>query len=67
MDSPLWGIIPRKASLPLGQIVLLVQFGTVKHFRVDYVTFIVDFNMAYHTILTDQLLPSSWLCHTIHT
>ena len=52
MDSPFWGIIPRKASLPLAQITLLVQFGTTKHFRVDYVNFLVaDFNMAYYAIL----------------
>ena len=52
MDSPFWGIIPEKASLPLGQITLLVQLGIAKHFRVDYVNFLVsDFNMAYHAIL----------------
>ena len=39
-------------SLPLGHITLLVQFGTAKHFRVDYVNFLVAyFNMAYHAIL----------------
>ena len=52
MDSLFWGIIPRKASLPLGQITLPVQFGTAKHFRVDYVNFLVaNFNMVYHAIL----------------
>ena len=52
MDSLLWGIIPEKASLPLGQITLPVQFDTTKHFRVDYVNFMVaDFNLAYHAIL----------------
>ena len=52
MDSPFWGIVPRKASLPLGKITLLVQFGTAKHFHVDYVNFlVVDFNTAYHAIL----------------
>ena len=52
MDSLFWGIIPGKASLPLGQITLPVQFGTTKHFRVDYVNFLVaNFNMAYHAIL----------------
>ena len=52
MDSPFWGIIPGKASLPLGQITLSVQFGTAKHFYVDYVNFLVaDFNTAYHAIL----------------
>ena len=52
MDSLFWGIILGKASLPLGQIILLVQFSTAKHFRVDYVNFlIVDFNTVYHAIL----------------
>ena len=36
----------------MGHITLLVQFGTAKHFRVDYVNLLVaDFNMAYHAIL----------------
>ena len=52
MDSPFWGIVPRKISLPLGQITLPVQFGTAKHFHVDYVNFLVaDFNMVYNAIL----------------
>ena len=39
-------------SLPLGQITLSVQFSTAKHFRVDYINFLVaDFNTAYHAIL----------------
>jgi hypothetical protein len=37
MDSLFWGIVPGKASLPLGQITLPIQFSTTKHFRVDYV------------------------------
>ena len=52
MDSLFWGIVPRKASLPLGQITLPVQFGTAKHFHIDYVNFLVaNFNTAYHAIL----------------
>ena len=52
MDSSFWGIIPRKASQPLGQIALPMQFGTAKHFCTDYVNFLVtDFNTAYHAIL----------------
>ena len=36
----------------MGQIILSVQFSTVKHFHVDYVNFLVaDFNTAYHAIL----------------
>ncbi|XP_066341961.1 uncharacterized protein [Miscanthus floridulus] len=52
MDSSFWGIITRKASLPLVQITLPVQFSTAKHFYVDYINFLVaDFNTAYHAIL----------------
>jgi hypothetical protein len=52
MDSLFWGIIPDKASLPLGQIMLHVQFGTTEQFHVDYVKFLVaDFDIAYHAIL----------------
>ncbi|XP_066324118.1 uncharacterized protein [Miscanthus floridulus] len=41
-----------KSVLPLGQITLPVQFGTTKHFYVDYVNFlVVDFNTTYHAIL----------------
>ena len=52
MDSLFWRIVLEKASLPLGQITLPIQFGTAKHFRVDYVNFLItDFSMAYHAIL----------------
>ena len=31
---------------------MMVQFGTTKHFRVDYVSFLItNFNMVYHAIL----------------
>ena len=57
MDSLFWGIILGKVSLPLGQITLSVQFGTAKHFCVDYVNFLTaDFNMAYHAILSQPAL-----------
>ena len=36
----------------MGQIILSVQFGTAKHFRVNYVNFLVaNFNTMYHAIL----------------
>ena len=60
MDSPFWGIIPEKASLPLGQITLPVQFGAAKHFRINYINFLVaDFNTAYHAILGQLALAKS--------
>ena len=52
VDSPFLGIVPSRASQPLGQITLLVQFGSANHFRTEYVNFFVaDFNTTYHTIL----------------
>ena len=52
VDSPFWGIIPGRASQPLGQITLPVQFGTASHFRTKYVNFFVaDFDTSYHAIL----------------
>ena len=41
----------------MGHITLSVQFGTAKHFCVDYVNFLAtDFNMAYHAILSRPAL-----------
>ena len=52
VDSPFWGIVPGRASQPLGQITLPVQFGSADHFRTEYVNFfVVDFDTAYHAIL----------------
>ncbi|XP_066392420.1 uncharacterized protein [Miscanthus floridulus] len=52
VDSPFWGIIPSRASQPLGQITLPVQFGSIDHFCTEYMNFFVaDFDTTYHTIL----------------
>ena len=53
VDSPFWGIVPGRASQPLGQITLPVQFGTANHFRIEYLNFFVaNFDTAYHAILS---------------
>ena len=45
-------MVPGKASKPLGEITLLVQFSTASNYRVEHVNFYVaDFNTAYHAIL----------------
>ena len=45
-------MVPGKASKPLGEITLLVQFGTTCNFHVEHINFyIADFNTAYHAIL----------------
>jgi hypothetical protein len=52
MNSPFWGIILGKVSLPLSQITLPVQFDTAEHFHIGYVNFlVVDVDTAYHAIL----------------
>jgi hypothetical protein len=46
------GVQPGQSSIPLGQITLPVQFGTLDHFRTEFVNFVVaDFDGTYHTIL----------------
>ncbi|XP_066358197.1 uncharacterized protein [Miscanthus floridulus] len=51
VDSPFWGIVPRRVSQSLGQITLPVQFGPADHFHTEYVNFVADFDTAYHAIL----------------
>jgi len=44
-DVQFWGILPCPSSVPLGQITLPVQFGTLDHFRTGFVNFVVaDFD-----------------------
>ena len=51
-DSSFWGVVPGRASRPLGQITLPVQFGTASNYRVEHINFYVtNFNTTYHTIL----------------
>ena len=51
-DSSFWGVVPRRASRPLGEITLLVQFGTASNYHVEHINFyVVDFDTAYHAIL----------------
>ena len=45
-------MVPGRASKPLGEITLLVQFGTASNYRVEHINFYVtDFKTAYHAIL----------------
>ena len=51
-DSSFWGVVPSRPSKPLGEITLLVQFGTASNYRVEHINFYVtDFDTAYHAIL----------------
>ena len=44
-DSSFWGLVLGRASKPLGEINLPVQFGTASNYRVEHINFyIADFN-----------------------
>ena len=52
-----WGVVPSRATKPLGEITLPVQFGTASNYRVEHINFYVaDFNTAYHAILGQPAL-----------
>ena len=45
-------MVPSRASRPLGEITLPVQFGTATNYRVEHINFYVaDFDTAYYAIL----------------
>ena len=45
-------MVPGRASKPLGEITLPVQFGTASNYRVEHINFyVVDFKTTYHAIL----------------
>jgi hypothetical protein len=51
--SPFYSIVPGKAAIPLGSVVLPVTFGeTRENYRTEYIKFeIADFETSYHAIL----------------
>jgi hypothetical protein len=51
-DKPFFGIVPGDTSVPLGEIFLLVTFGTIKNYHTEYVCFVVaDYKTTYYSIL----------------
>lgn len=45
------GVIPGTSSIPLGQVTLLVTFGSPDNFRTENVVFeVADFETAYQAI-----------------
>jgi hypothetical protein len=52
-SSPLYGIVPGNAAIPLGSVVLPVTFGETRdNYRTEYVKFeVADFEASYHAIL----------------
>ena len=50
--EPFHGIVPGTTSVPVGQITLLVIFGTKENFRTEHIRFeVVDFSTAYNAFL----------------
>ena len=50
-DSPYYGIVPDKATIPLEQITLPVTFGTEANYHTEYIKFeVADFKTSYHAI-----------------
>jgi hypothetical protein len=50
--TPFYGIVPGAAATPVGQISLLVTFGTRENFCTEIIEFeVTDFETAYTTFL----------------
>jgi hypothetical protein len=51
--SPFYGIVPGNVVIPLGSVVLPVNFGeTRENYRTEYIKFeVADFETSYHAIL----------------
>lgn len=49
---PFYGIVPGEASIPLGQIILPVTFGTPEKYQTELIKFeVAGFESSYHAIL----------------
>jgi hypothetical protein len=56
-DDPFFGIVPGKASYPMGRVSLSVMFGTEENFRTEYLSFeVADFKSSYQAILGRPML-----------
>jgi hypothetical protein len=51
IDIPFYGIVPRRAAIPLDQITLLVTFGSTTNYMTEFIKFkVADFDSSYHAI-----------------
>lgn len=51
-STPFYSIVPGKAAMPLGQIILPVTFGTAERYHTKLIKFeVADFKSFYHAIL----------------
>jgi hypothetical protein len=56
-DEPFYGVVPGKATYPIGRVCLPVTFGTEENFRTKYLTFeVADFRSSYHAIFERPML-----------
>jgi hypothetical protein len=56
-DEPFYGVVPGKATYPVGRVCLPVTFGTEENFRKEYLTFeVADFRSSYHAIFGRPML-----------
>jgi hypothetical protein len=50
-DIPFYKIVSSKAVMPLGQITLLITFGTLDNYRTEFIKFeVADFESSYQAI-----------------
>lgn len=50
--TPFYGIVPGEASIPLGQMILPVTFGTAEKYQTEFIKFeVAEFESSYHAIL----------------
>jgi hypothetical protein len=56
-DEPFYGVVPSKATYPIGRVCLSVTFGTKENFHTEHLTFeVADFRPSYHAILGRPML-----------
>jgi hypothetical protein len=57
-DEPFfYGVVPGKATYPIGHVCLPVTFGTKDNFCMEYLTFeVADFRSSYHAIFGRPML-----------
>jgi hypothetical protein len=56
-DELFYGVMPGKATYPIGRVYLPVTFGTKENFCTEYLTFeVADFRSSYHAIFGRPML-----------
>ncbi|CAN6318628.1 unnamed protein product [Urochloa humidicola] len=56
-EEPFFGIVPGKASYPVGRVTLPVTFGTATNYRTEWLHFeVANFTSSYHAIFGRPML-----------